>query len=144
MESSGPAPTNAIFSIRTPIIEVPTSGSTSLHLAYLMYGSDVGSFAVEVIKDAIIDTIFKRDGGQHLDGSLSSWEDISLGLNSYTGASIQLQFSGMKLITGLGDIAIDNVQVCHLASPITPIPTMGFCALIGMGIVILIIGFRMM
>jgi len=139
MESSGPAGVNSTYSIQTPSIDVPADGQVQLNLSYLMYGSDIGSFNIEVLQGAIKDTIFRRTGQQHTDGAVTSWEAISADLSAYAGTSIQLQFTGMKMVSGLGDIAIDEVQVCY-TQPVTTVPTLGEWAIIVLGMLMLIVG----
>jgi hypothetical protein len=138
MESSGPAGVNSTYSLQTPSINMPADGQVQLNLSYLMYGSDIGSFNIEVLQGATTDTIFRRTGQQHADGAVTSWEAISADLSTYAGTSIRIQFTGMKMVSGLGDIAIDEVQVCY--TPISRVPTLGTWALICLGLLMLILG----
>ena len=137
MESSGPAPTNSTFSIQTPVVSIPTRGSTNLSLSFLMFGGDIGSFNIEVLQGTNIDVVFTRNGQQHTDGTFSSWEQTSLDLSSYAGTDVSIQFRAMKLNTGLGDIAIDDISICHTPEPI---PTLGSWALIGLALAMMILG----
>ena len=125
MESSGPAPSNSTFRIQTPIVSIPTDGTTALSLSFLMFGSDIGSFEIQVLDGNSIDPIFMRSGEQHSDGTLGSWEAISLDLSAYAGSDIQIQFQGMKLISGLGDIGIDEIIFCPCSRTHSDLRNMG-------------------
>jgi len=131
MESSGPAPSNSTFSIQTPLVSIPIVGTTALNLSFLMYGSDIGSLTIEVLQGPSTDVIFARSGPQHPDGSLSSWEEISLDLTDYAGTSARIQFTGMKQINNLADIGLDEIVVCHTPARV---PTLGTWALISLAL----------
>jgi len=139
METSGPAGSGASYSVSMPMVAIPTEGSTSLNFALLMYGADMGSLNIEVLSSTGLDTIFTQVGERHADGSASSWEEISVDLSAYAGTSVQIQFTGMKMISGVADIAIDDVKVCYSASVIT-VPTLGEWSFILMVLLISIIG----
>ncbi len=142
METSGPAPVNASFSVSTPSISIPGTGTTTLSLAYLMYGADMGTFLIVINSGTATDTIFTRSGQQHADGSIDSWEEITLSLNDYKNASIAITFIGMKNISGLSDMAIDEVQVCHINQTIPTLGQWGVIILLLLLLSIAIVGIR--
>lgn len=131
-ESSGPASASSMYSVFTPAVDIPSQGA-HLSFDYLMHGSDIGTFYVVAHTTTSQDTLLELSGPQHIDGTTWSRADISL--NAYGNRSIRIEFIGMKMVMGLGDIAIDEVRIC--SSP--AIPTLGQWGVLCLSLLLLIV-----
>lgn len=137
-ESSGPAPDNAMFQISTPPINLPDSRfGTALTFRLLMHGDETGSLMINAISGGVTTQLLTAVGEQHADGSIANWEEVYIDLTSLENQEIEIQFVGMKSIGDMGDIAIDQVQICGIASPI---PTLSEWGLILLFLILSIIG----
>ena len=128
LETSGPAPDNAIFQITSPLITVP-SNTSGLFFRLLMHGDETGMLTVNIL-DGATTTLLTVIGEQHSDGSTDNWEEVFVELSSFADTDVQFQFVGMKSIGDMGDIAIDDIRVCSIPDPIPTIGQWGLIILI--------------
>lgn len=135
-ESSGPAAVNAEGTITSPMISIPTDHTASLSFYIFMHGADVNAFDLNVLSGGAEDEVVSYMGERQT-SKTDKWEEVIVDLSSYAGQDIQLQFRAQKNIGGLGDVAIDNVQVTATAIP-EPIPTLGEWGIMLLGLSLLI------
>ena len=138
METSGPAPINSVFKINTPPIEI-FDVLTSIRFRVLMHGSGVGSLRVNVLSGpgfTTVENVLEITGEQHATSGVGEWQEAFIDIRSYDSGLIKVEFEGMKGSNGLGDIAIDLVEVC--SEPI--VPTLGEWGVICLALLVLILG----
>lgn len=95
---------NAI--IYTPCFDVTALSGAQLSFWYNMYGSSMGTLAVEASTDggATYSEIWSLSGDQG-----TAWKEVKIDLAS--SASLKLRFSGTTATSYTSDMAIDNVQI---------------------------------
>lgn len=138
METSGPAGMNSIFAINTPAIPL-FDVNTSIRFRVLMHGAAIGSLKVNVLSGPGFtnsDNVLTLTGAQHSSSDVSNWEEAFIDISQYDGQSIKVEFEGMKLLTGQGDIAIDLIEICSEPR----IPTLGEWGIIVLLQLLLIFG----
>lgn len=138
METNGPAPVNSTFKINTPAITL-TQENPTIRFRVLMHGSGIGQLKVNVLSGpgfGVSETVLTLTGEQHASSDTSNWEEAFIDIRKYSRQTVKVEFEGMKTNNGLGDIAIDLVQVCSE----TIVPTIGEWGLIVLGLILMIFG----
>jgi hypothetical protein len=107
-----------------------------------MHGSSIGHLKVNVLSGVGFtntETVLTISGEQHSSSDISHWEEAFIDISQYEGQVVKIEFEGMKMTDGFGDIAIDLVQVCS-ENFIFTVPTLSQWGAICLGMLIMIFG----
>ncbi|MFT7561505.1 MAG: hypothetical protein ACI93R_003432 [Flavobacteriales bacterium] len=85
------------------------SSDARLNFKYHMFGSDIGTLAVDVFDGIAWTTIWSLSGEQH-SSYTSEWTKASISLDQFSG-NIKLRFRGVAAGSYRGDIAIDDLKI---------------------------------
>lgn len=97
----------------SPCIDLTSFTAPTLLFGYHMYGSNMGTFSVDVYANGMWNNdVFIRNGSQSM-----NWLQASVSLSAYQGQVILLRFRGTTGTGGaLGDMAFDAVRVENVTS----------------------------
>lgn len=142
LEASGPAGLNSSFAVRSGVIDLSHVQEVAPNVRFRvhMFGADIGTLKLNILSGpafGISEEVMTVTGEQHTSGDVSNWQEAFIDLAQYEGQRIRLEFVGVKgSMGGLGDIAIDYIQVC--TDP--RVPTLGQWGLIVLALIFLIVG----
>lgn len=85
------------------------TGAATLEFDYHMYGSAMGTLAVEVFNGTSWTQVWSLSGQQQ-NSNAASWTTVSVPLTNYTG-NINIRFSGLRGSSFTSDMAIDNISI---------------------------------
>ncbi len=107
-ESSSPNYSNKVAIIESPCFDLAGTTSPTLTFSYHMYGSAaMGGLVMEATTDDNNWTaIWSRSGNQG-----NAWQNASVDLSAYAGASVKLRIVGTTGTTWQGDMAIDKMAL---------------------------------
>ena len=86
-----------------------SSSDARLNFKYHMYGSDIGTLAVDIFDGLTWTTIWSISGQQH-SYYTSDWTKKSISLGQFSG-NIKVRFRGVAAGSYRGDIAIDDLKI---------------------------------
>ncbi|XP_067654505.1 MAM and LDL-receptor class A domain-containing protein 2-like [Haliotis asinina] len=104
----------------------PSKADLCLNFYYHMYGSHIGTLNVKLLINTHLSTVWTKSGNQGNQWSLGS---ATLSANDLTG-NYQIAFEGVRGVSYLGDIAIDDVSITSgaCASPASCTFEKGYCS----------------
>lgn len=106
----------------TAILVGPVISDPAIHLLfdYHMYGSDMGTLAVDVLSGgAWMNDVWSISGQQHT-SNYSAYTSVDVDLSAY--AVTQIRFRATAAGGYMGDMAIDNIEVLSAPSgPVAPV-----------------------
>lgn len=106
--STGQIGTNATAILESPCFDLSTLSSATFTFSNHMFGTSVGSLAVEASIDGASWTSVWSQSGNKGD----QWNNASVNLNAYLGQdSVRLRFVGTTGSSWSSDIAIDNIAL---------------------------------
>ncbi|HEX7025618.1 MAG TPA: PQQ-binding-like beta-propeller repeat protein [Gammaproteobacteria bacterium] len=110
---------SAYYAGDTAILESPVINDAGIHLTfqYHMYGSNIGTLAVDVIANGSWINVWSISGQQQ-SGNSAPWSSVDLDLSSYEISRIRFRATAAGGF--LGDMAIDNLAI--LSAPSGPVP----------------------
>lgn len=107
IESSSPNYPSKVAILNSPCIDLTNETSANFNFAYHMYGSTMGSLALEASVDGTNWTsLWSKSGDQG-----NSWSNASVNLSSYLGSNLQLRFVGTTGSSYRSDMAIDDISI---------------------------------
>ena len=95
--------------ITSPMFDVTSLNTPELTFYYHMYGYDMGTLEVEVVKGAVITTEFTISGQQHISEN-AAWTKAIVDLSGYTG-NIQIRFKGIRGNGYRSDMSVDDFDL---------------------------------
>ncbi|WP_083629308.1 S8 family serine peptidase [Tenacibaculum agarivorans] len=120
--SAGQIGNNATAILQSPCLDLSSASSATFSFSNHMFGTSVGSLAVEASTDGTNWTsLWSQSGNQG-----NQWNDVSVNLSAYLGQSeLKLRFVGTTGTSWSSDIAIDNLAVSTSggSTPDTQAPT---------------------
>ncbi len=106
----------------TAILEGPSINGANVHVAfnYHMFGSNIGSLAIDVLENGEwVADVWRVSGQQHASNS-TAYSFSNVDLSSYTPSKIR--FRATAVGGYMGDMAIDNIEVIsEPAGPVAPV-----------------------
>jgi hypothetical protein len=108
MEASNPNNPSKRAILNSPCFELSGKTSAQLTFDYHMYGSNVGSLALEVSTDgATWTSVWSKSGNQG-----NSWQTATVDLSNYAGQSaLRLRFNGLTGSGWSSDMAVDALNL---------------------------------
>ncbi|WP_130733318.1 M4 family metallopeptidase [Flavobacterium sp. J27] len=108
VEASSPNYSNKKTILNSPCFNLSSASSATFTFKYHMYGATgMGGLTLQASTNGSTWTdLWTKSGNQG-----NSWLSASVGLASYTGATVQLRFVGTTGTTWQGDIAVDDVAL---------------------------------
>lgn len=105
--STGQLGSNATAILESPCFDLSSESSATFSFEYHMYGTSVGSLAVQASTDGINwSNIWSLSGNQG-----NSWQSVNLDLASYLGSEVKLRMVGTTGSSWSSDIAIDDLSL---------------------------------
>lgn len=106
--STGQIGANATAILESNCIDLSGESSASLSFNYHMFGTSVGSMAIQTSDDngATWTNQWSLSGNQG-----DSWMPVNVSLNAFTGETIKIRIVGTTGTSWSSDIAVDNVKV---------------------------------
>ena len=95
--------------ITSPVFDVTNLTSPEITFYYHMYGSNMGTLNVEVIKNGVVTTEASIVGEQH-NSANASWSKAIVDLSAFTG-NIQIRFKGIRGNGFRSDMSIDDFDI---------------------------------
>ncbi len=106
--STGQIGSNATAILASPCFDLTAVSSATFSFSNHMFGTSVGSLALEASTDGATWTSLWNQSGNQGD----QWNDVSVNLASYVGQdSVRLRFVGTTGTSWSSDIAIDNLSL---------------------------------
>ncbi|MGX1024954.1 fibronectin type III domain-containing protein [Psychroflexus sp. MBR-150] len=98
--------------LQTPTFDLSTLTQPTLSFFYHMFGSDVGSLAVDVDNGTTVDADVLILNGSQQNASNEPWKVAFVDLTAYSGQNISFIFRATRTTTFQGsDIALDDISV---------------------------------
>ncbi len=105
----GTAPFDAF--VETPLIDLSALTVPELSFWYHMFGTNIGSMAVEIDNGGGYTQIWSKTGQQQ-NARTAAWKEAVISLAAYANDTIKLRFKGTKASFGtLADAAIDDIDI---------------------------------
>jgi hypothetical protein len=104
-------------SLKTELIDLGASNSPELGFWYHMYGADIDTLKVYVLKDSFRTKVFEQIGQAQF-SSNDPWLNAKVLLDDYLNDTIRIEFVGAKKATGgnalisIDDISINEQTIC--------------------------------
>ncbi|CAM1343929.1 reprolysin-like metallopeptidase [Tenacibaculum amylolyticum] len=105
--SPGQIGPNATAILESPCFDLSGETSATFTFSNHMYGTNIGSLALEASTNGTTWTSIWNDSGN----KGNQWNDISVNLNAYVGGAVTLRFVGTTGSSWRSDIAIDNINL---------------------------------
>jgi hypothetical protein len=113
---------NKMASVLTPCVDLTLAENPRLKLWYHAYGSDMGSFHVDLFSGSkvIMDIADPVEGNK---GNI--WQDLAVDLTPWAGKVVGLRFRAVSGCKEKGDFAIDDLSVTEVITSVSPLQTAG-------------------
>ena len=120
VETSVPNNPQLTAILNSPCFDLSGETQATYTFNYHMTGNAVGVLRLEASTDdgATWTEIWSRSGDQ---GNV--WNEATVNLNSFAGASVQLRYRGTSGTSWQGDLVVDNIQLTTGVIPDTQAPT---------------------
>ncbi|NMM47808.1 T9SS-dependent choice-of-anchor J family protein [Marinigracilibium pacificum] len=113
IESSSPNYPSKVGRLESPCFDLTGETTATFSFDYHMYGSAMGSLAVQAITDGgDWTTIWSLSGNQG-----NSWASASINMSSYLGETVKLRFVGTTGSSYTSDISIDKISMTTAGTP---------------------------
>ncbi len=106
VESSSPNYPSKVAIVESPCFDLSGESSATFDFDYHMYGSNMGTLALEASTDGTWNQIWSLSGNQG-----NSWASASVDLSSYLGETVKLRFKGTTGSSYRGDMTIDKLSL---------------------------------
>jgi len=106
VEASSPNYPSKVAIVESPCYDLSGETSASFDFDYHMYGSNMGTLALEASTDGTWNTVWSRSGDQG-----NSWASASVDLSTYLGETVKLRFKGTTGSSYRGDMTVDNISL---------------------------------
>ncbi len=120
--SAGEVGANATAILESTCFDLSSVSSASFSFSNHMYGTNVGSLAVQASTNGSTWTNIWSDSGNQG----NQWNDVSVNLSAYVGGSVSFRIVGTTGNGWSSDIAVDNIEITGGTSNPNPTPT--YCA----------------
>lgn len=118
---------NSTGDLISPCFDLSLATSANFSFYYHMYGNSTGSIIVNASTDngnTFSDNLFSISNQQQTSSS-SNWTQVNIDLSSYLGQTIAIKISGIVGSNSRSDMAIDDIALTAVTTPIPEIELEG-------------------